>query len=519
MSKLTAEEYSKVMAIVARKSNYDTSLSLDYIYHVDAALNKLNLDLTKVLRLLNKAEDPDHLGRLVKETAGKRIYKKVYNEKAEDLSTLNKRRQKGASPFVKLDAGDVEHNTEFFNNAMGSSCEGGACTAESLEDKNALTESKRSRYETHLAKLKVEHKHTDPEVDDFYNHDTAKSIAINYPICLEYPFGGAYYADMAKLLANYRDIEDVIYYNTPGGPELAIKASPKTHIKFNIATGGDEEEFESWLADYVAKVNKRNDTDDTLDESIEDIEKEEKNIVPQTINIRQALNDIDNNSINSDFVNMYDAANLTKEDKQKLALMLAGQTDVNEIYDFLATKCSDNYLHSESHLTEDTDLDVCDWCGEDYDSSELVGTELGRICYKCQKALKSRGELNDDYDRDEPTLKDVANEFRVVGPAYRGAPQPAYDICAINESNIPDCMRFKSYDIEVTADDTIQLDYITQEEFTSIDSEKFIEEANNAFENIAHAIGYEKPFTVALNVRCRSGSSYGSLVYDLKIGE
>lgn len=55
------------------------------------------------------------------------------------------------------------------------------------------------------------------------------------------------------------------------------------------------------------------------------------------IDLRKALNDLDQSIMTTDFVNMYDSANLSEEDKIKLANMLTSDNkDINDIHDFLA---------------------------------------------------------------------------------------------------------------------------------------------------------------------------------------
>lgn len=211
----------------------------------------------------------------------------------KDAQDEAKKHQKGKGPFVKLDAGDVEHNTQAFNNAMGSNCEGGACV-ESLTDDQKM-----------------------PSV-----------------------------ADVIDFLADH----------TQAFRDFKRRFKPKQNMYSEIIEDGlDQEEVFAWLQDHTQLYSDFKQWMDAnnINESIEDIEKEEKKIEPQTINIRQALNELDRISENSDFINMYEAANLSLEDKQKLALMLAGQADANEIYDFLASKVGDGYLHSESHVTGD----------------------------------------------------------------------------------------------------------------------------------------------------------------------
>lgn len=34
----------------------------------------------------------------------------------------------------------------------------------------------------------------------------------------------------------------------------------------------------------------------------------------------------------------------------------------------------------------------CNWCGEVFEESELEMNKIGKLCFQCKKALKSRGE-------------------------------------------------------------------------------------------------------------------------------
>lgn len=465
---------------------------------------------------------------------------KLINEdnQLKQMATFNKKRQKGMSPFTKLDAGDVEHNQAFFNNAMGSGeCDGGACMAESYDEEDEFETSalagsfsmeineaedifdvecaeyaiiaayedgdlSESDFDALMQdaedkRYELESKADDEDLDESVNN-TMRSSCEGSACAESLTESLSRFADTDEQEESLQAIEEIsvkigvsLRYGTSIGknPQTIIldhkyndgmiSVDPDGYCTFSfegmemdekIDPTGEPNHFE-----YVLKHFAEGNVDEffDLEESIEEIEADEKKVEPQTINLRQALNEIDKTTMNTDFVNMYEVAKLTLEEKQKLALMLAKGEDINAIYDFLAARC-DKYLHSESHLVEN-----------------------------------SNG----------PSLRSVANFFSVVGPSSRGDAYPEYDEYALNETNIPDGMRFKTYNIEVIADDTIQLDYITQEGFTSADSKQFIKEAHRAFDSIAYAVGYDNPFTVALNVRCRDGRAYGSLVYDLKIGE
>lgn len=129
----------------------------------------------------------------------------------------------------------------------------------------------------------------------------------------------------------------------------------------------------------------------------------------------------------------------------------------------------------------------------------------------------------------EDYVEDVHNDFKELidsmeynGAEYRGAriPSPLYGY--INQANIPDNMRLKWFEIhDLSQDDDLraELIYITQEPFDSADSIDFIREVIRAFEGLADRTGFDKPFTIALDVRARDGVEYGHLVDDIYIDE
>ena len=40
----------------------------------------------------------------------------------------------------------------------------------------------------------------------------------------------------------------------------------------------------------------------------------------------------------------------------------------------------------------DDDKEQCEWCEEEYESSELKETNIGKLCPRCIDAILSRGE-------------------------------------------------------------------------------------------------------------------------------
>lgn len=44
------------------------------------------------------------------------------------------------------------------------------------------------------------------------------------------------------------------------------------------------------------------------------------------------------------------------------------------------------------------DTKRCEWCGDEFDESELYRTDLGYVCDRCIAAIRSRGEQITIYD-------------------------------------------------------------------------------------------------------------------------
>lgn len=48
-------------------------------------------------------------------------------------------------------------------------------------------------------------------------------------------------------------------------------------------------------------------------------------------------------------------------------------------------------------ITEDDDVCKCDYCNGDFSDSDLIPTDLGRLCETCITAIRSRGDLVATY--------------------------------------------------------------------------------------------------------------------------
>ena len=107
-------------------------------------------------------------------------------------------------------------------------------------------------------------------------------------------------------------------------------------------------------------------------------------------------------------------------------------------------------------------------------------------------------------DKNSYTLFDIDKLLCVTGAQYLGAKIPPAKRHCINEINIPHNMRYKYFKTTVKDyEDTIMLNWITQEPFNIADFEVFIKEVKSAFNQIIEDINYKKPFKVDVNVDCR----------------
>lgn len=110
---------------------------------------------------------------------------------------------------------------------------------------------------------------------------------------------------------------------------------------------------------------------------------------------------------------------------------------------------------------------------------------------------------------EEETLSDLNDKIVVLGPEYRGADYPPFEVTAINEREIPDNMRFKMWNNEVAGENLIRFDWVTQEEFSDKDVKVFLKEFTRALKDLADHEEYDKPFNVDLEIVSRDGKEYG----------
>lgn len=77
--------------------------------------------------------------------------------------------------------------------------------------------------------------------------------------------------------------------------------------------------------------------------------------------------------------------NEAQNEREKLAYLFGFNTD------------KETTLDTTGKVIKSDELSKCEWCGEEFDESELEDTELGKVCYRCKKGIESReGQLNNE---------------------------------------------------------------------------------------------------------------------------
>ena len=190
----------------------------------------------------------------------------------------------------------------------------------------------------------------------------------------------------------------------------------------------------------------------------------------------------------------------------------------------------------EARLEEDLNDQMIDQINDknaNYEADKETTREVRKELAKQGIATNEEGEpLNEDthlVDLAENYVEDVHKDFKQMldsfeynGAQYRGGSIPTPIHGYLNQANIPDNMRLKWFEIDDLSDgDNLhaQLTYVTQEPFDGDDAQDFIREAQVAFEGLAERFGFDKPFSITLDVRCRDGAEYGKLVYELIVDE
>lgn len=574
----------------------------------------------------------------------------------KDAEEFAKKHQKGLGAFVKLNAGNVEKGMETFNKNMGDSASTGTGEAQG----GSMSESKNLK-EASNGRLPAWSKESAEVTNNSF--DTPQSV---HRVIKSFDAKNANYTrrtqDDGAVVAKYLTNRNTIDVTIPEGAYVVVKWKDEGTYPSPIAIGCYAWDGRFWYYidfekediipdDYFENVSNsgnltyylyglidyfedRDEYDFGLvsaklkevapfmkDDDIQEIRKELNNssfykkVKEDTtrINIREELNKIDMNTCKTDLVNMYEACNLTNEDKKQLVTLLK-ENKIEDLNKFLESKLFEDSNSNTSvrdalkllvdkfgnnkhkyKATADSFYDGSGWEGDireftffapndyiaafslvlhqaptiaNFEAAEITGDEILNYMNQFESADDIAYELGtdglagnediiidltntttgnnlfqhdtedsydsdeyDDYDWDddmdeslneatddysEEDLKMFASMIRVNSPRFRGDPYPPFAETKINESNIPDTMRFKNWDIDVIDKDTLQLKWVTQEDFTDEESEIFIKEIRRAIEALSREVRFDQPFTVALTAQPR-GFSYGdnSLVIDL----
>ena len=187
---------------------------------------------------------------------------------------------------------------------------------------------------------------------------------------------------------------------------------------------------------------------------------------------------------------------------------------------------SDTY--SAIHVFEITDIvkeDLTDTINQQIDDRNANYEADRQATRDMRQELDKQGIATDTdgkpftEDVKKMTLQEFANKIRYNGASHRGAEIPGEIDIYVNQCNIPDNMRIKWLDAEVISDDTIQIDYLTQEEFNSDDADVFVQEVKRAINSMIEYYEFNMPFNISLTVTSRDGEEYGHALIDLQFNQ
>ena len=238
---------------------------------------------------------------------------KESNNPLKDAQEEHKKKQKGLSPFMNKDAGNVEAGVNFFNHVNG--------IVESLNEVLSVEDQK-----SLINKVKGDEK------------------ALNYVL-----------KNMELLDHDKEDIQEVIMkgdFKKYSDLDTIVRDKVMGSVKEYLSQLNEEESIDDQikkLQDERAEVEKEYDKKDNqgltpydeidkmdeIDNKILSLQKQKNK--SYSLNIRDALNEIDKCIDSPCFVNMYDSCILTDEDKIKLTNLVTNG-DLNTIYDFLSDK-------------------------------------------------------------------------------------------------------------------------------------------------------------------------------------
>ena len=71
--------------------------------------------------------------------------------------------------------------------------------------------------------------------------------------------------------------------------------------------------------------------------------------------------------------------------------------DVEQLAEYAFAATYEEITPDEAGINPE-DVHKCDWCGEDFDRSEVRQTDLGMLCDGCILAIRSRGEEVIEYE-------------------------------------------------------------------------------------------------------------------------
>lgn len=88
----------------------------------------------------------------------------------------------------------------------------------------------------------------------------------------------------------------------------------------------------------------------------------------------------------------------------------------------------------------------------------------------------------------------LSSNLKVNGPVYRGARMPKFNPAQINESEFSDNLRMKCFECNILGN-SLEIDWTTQEPFTSIEAKELVDEIERAVEYL-----YQRWLDVSMSI-------------------
>ena len=381
----------------------------------------------------------------------------------KDMQLKHKKKQKGMSPFITFNAGDVEYGINTFNNSTMSE------EYNSQDRYNIINELKNKFHR-------------------YYKFDKYTTEQL-YNILLR-----------LKSKKHQEDVEDELNKSLKIKPNHTLIDDPK----FNYDDPDREGEYEVEKMNIRESLNKLDhiglDTD-----NYQDLLNLYEAVQPKlTAQDKQELKKIISSTNDPTVVANALQAKAAQQESFEEDMNKSTCNYVDRYNNIVIYECNGKYIATAINGKSVSGKSVDD-----------VKAQLDKIDAEYRKHFNDLEEdANVDYTY---TLEDIAEILNVTAPEHLGAPMPSAKKYCINEINIPHNMRFKDINTDVY-DNVIELHWVTEDDFDRNDFNIFLKEVQSAFNEIIEDTNYTEPFEVEVTAVSRSydeddyyqdGESYG----------